>query len=206
MIYLLDISFMWFNNIGKTWMGIEVVIIWNICALVSWLNANKISLKASKTEFVIFRSPHKRLDFIPYLKITGQRIFPSKSVKYLGVHLDEHLNWKTHVSKTAVKLLSKRANGILSKLCGYIQLKPLLNIYSAFFASQLHYGSQIWGLCDNSVTHRIFIHASEDSSQAHYFQWPEVFLFSSLFSTQNFKVFWFCWTSEHSFCSQIPQQ
>ena len=121
--------------------------------LVSWLNANKISLNASKTEFVIFRSPWKRLDCLPRLKLAGKILTPSKSVKYLGVHLDEHLNWKIHISTVASKLC--RANGALSKLRHFVPTQILLNIYHAIFSSHFRYASQIWGLCDNSVTHRI---------------------------------------------------
>ena len=135
--------------------------VWSLCGkinsdlrvLVSWLNANKISLNADKTEFVIFRSPWKRLDCLPRLKLAGQILTASKWVKYLGVRLDEHLNWKPHVSSVATKL--RRANGALSKLRHYVPTKLLVNIYHAIFASHTRYASQVWGLCDNSVTHRI---------------------------------------------------
>ena len=121
--------------------------------LTSWLNANKISLNAKKTEFIVFRSKSKSFDTIPYLKLSGHRIYPSHSVKYLGVHLDEHLNWKPQISSIATKL--QRANGALSKLRHYVPQKVLLNIYHAIFGSHIRYASQIWGLCDNFVTHRI---------------------------------------------------
>ena len=135
--------------------------VWNLCGrvnsdlrvLVSWLNANKISLNASKTEFVIFRSPWKRMDCIPRLKLFGKILTPSKSVKYLGVHLDEHLNWKVHTGAVAAKL--RRANGAISKLRHYVPRDVLLNVYHAIFASHMRYASQVWGLCDNTVTHRI---------------------------------------------------
>ena len=135
--------------------------VWSLCgrinadlrSLVGWLNANKISLNASKTEFLIFRSPWKRLDCIPRIKLNGKILTPSKWVKYLGVHLDEHLNWKIHTSAVATKL--RRANGALSKLRHFVPTKLLVNIYHAIFSSHTRYGSQLWGLCDNSVTHRI---------------------------------------------------
>jgi len=135
--------------------------VWNLCGrinadlrvLVSWLNANKISLNASKTEFVIFRSPWRRMDCIPRLKLSGKILTPSHCVKYLGVYLDEHLNWKTHTSVIAARL--RRANGAISKLRHYIPLNILLNIYHAIFVSHVRYASQLWGLCDNTVTHRI---------------------------------------------------
>ncbi|XP_057298769.1 uncharacterized protein LOC130629535 [Hydractinia symbiolongicarpus] len=88
--------------------------------LVCWLNANKISLNSSKTEFLVFRSQSRRLEFLPFLILC-------KSVKYLGVHVNEHLSWKYHVSSVATKL--QRANGMLSKIRHYVPLKSLLNIY-----------------------------------------------------------------------------
>ena len=135
--------------------------VWSLCGkinsdlriLVSWLNANKISLNTGKTEFVIFRSPWKRLDCLPRLKLAGKLLTPSKWVKYLGIRLDEHLNWRPHVASVATKL--RRANGALSKLRHYVPTKLLINIYHAIFASHIRYASQVWGLCDNSITHRI---------------------------------------------------
>ena len=94
--------------------------VWSLCGrvnadlrvLVSWLNANKISLNASKTEFVIFRSPWRRMDCIPRIKLSGKILTPSRSVKYLGVHLDEHLNWKVHTSFVAINLTVTRKTRI----------------------------------------------------------------------------------------------
>ena len=121
--------------------------------LNSWLNANKISLNAGKTEFVIFRSQSHKLDFVPYLKISGNRIYSSQFVKYLGVLLDEHLTWKNHVSSVAKKL--QRANGMLAKIRHYVPLNSLLNVYHAIFSSHMRYACQVWGLRDSTVTHRI---------------------------------------------------
>uniref|UniRef100_A0A7M5VBW5 Reverse transcriptase domain-containing protein n=1 Tax=Clytia hemisphaerica TaxID=252671 RepID=A0A7M5VBW5_9CNID len=135
--------------------------VWSLCGrvnsdlrvLVSWLNANKISLNASKTEFIIFRSNRRRLDTIPKIEISGKRLTPSKTIKYLGVHLDEHLSWKQHVAVVAAKL--RRANGAISKLRHYLPLPNLINVYHAIFSSHIRYACQTWGLCDNTVTHRI---------------------------------------------------
>ena len=121
--------------------------------LTCWLNANKISLNSSKTEFILFRSRSKSLTFIPFLKLLGKQIYPSSSVKYLGVCIDEHLSWKPHIFETANKL--RRANGALSKLRHYIPLKTLVAIYHAIFSSHMRYACQVWGLCDNVACHRI---------------------------------------------------
>ena len=56
--------------------------------LTCWLNANKISLNFSKTEFILFRSRSKPLNLIPFLKLLDKRIYPNSSVKYLGTRSD----------------------------------------------------------------------------------------------------------------------
>eukprot|EP00111_Clytia_hemisphaerica_P010587 TCONS_00030955-protein len=93
------------------------------------------------------------MDCIPRIKICGKILSPSKSVKYLGAHLDNHLNWKVHTSFVAAKL--RRANGAISKLRHYVPIHILLTIYHAIFASHVCYASQLWGLCDNTITYRI---------------------------------------------------
>jgi len=97
------------------------------------LKANKISLNAGKTEFLIFRHHRKTLAFIPFLKIGGKKIFESSHIKYLGILIDSHLNWKTHTTFLSSKLA--RANGIISKLRHYVSTKTLVNIYYALFHS-----------------------------------------------------------------------
>ena len=55
----------------------------------TWINTNKISLNARKTEFFIFQSKSKPLTSSPFL-ILGKKIFPSSSVKYLDIPLDKN--------------------------------------------------------------------------------------------------------------------
>ena len=42
--------------------------------LTAWLNANKISLNATRTEFVIFCSKSRPLNSISFLKLVGKKI------------------------------------------------------------------------------------------------------------------------------------
>ena len=72
--------------------------------LLNWLNANKISLNASKTELITFESRMNKVDFDLKLKLNGKRIYPTKSVKYLGIKIDESLTWNEHINDLAIKL------------------------------------------------------------------------------------------------------
>ena len=116
----------------------------NIC-----FRANKIALHASKTEIVLFRSKFKEIKKHLNFRVSGQQIEPKKQVKYLGVILDEHLNWETHLSTLRSKL--NRAIGMLAKIRHYVSLQTLKNIYYSIFHSHLIYGCQIWGQVQNST-------------------------------------------------------
>ena len=60
--------------------------------LAYWLNANIISLNVKKSELVIFKLQRKKLHSLIKIKFNHKRLYPSKSVKYLGIKIDENLN------------------------------------------------------------------------------------------------------------------
>ena len=122
--------------------------------VTNWLNANKTCLNVSKTEVVLFKSSRKLTDVPLKLKLNGKRLYPTNSVKYLGINIDENLNWKQQISDIAIKL--NKANGILSKLRHFIDRKTLKSIYHAIFEPHLYYSSLVWAKNSNSVK-RIFV-------------------------------------------------
>lgn len=99
--------------------------------IIQWLRANKISLNASKTEIVIFRTKSTNLNRNYNFRVNGQKINPVNQVKYLGLYLDEHLSWNVHLNQLKPKLF--RANGILTKLRYYVQRTTLKSIHAALF-------------------------------------------------------------------------
>ena len=103
--------------------------------LVNWLNANKISLNVKKTEMVIFKSKQKKLEGDLKIKLCGKRLYPTESVKYLGVKIDTILTWQHHVSDLSIKL--NRANALLFKIRKHVSLKILRSIYFAIFDSHV---------------------------------------------------------------------
>ena len=72
--------------------------------LVNWLHANKISLNVKKTEMVIFKSNQKKFEGDLKIKLCGKRLYPTESVKYLGVTIDTTLSWQYHVNDLSIKL------------------------------------------------------------------------------------------------------
>ena len=60
--------------------------------LTNWLNANKVCLNVSKAELVLFKSPRKLATVPLKMKLNGKRPYPTNSVKYLGINIDDNLN------------------------------------------------------------------------------------------------------------------
>ena len=75
--------------------------------LTNWLDANKISLDIRKTELVIFKHKNKKLECPIKIKLSRKRLYPTKSVKYLGLKIDGNLNWKVQTHDIVTKLNSK---------------------------------------------------------------------------------------------------
>ena len=86
-----------------------------------WLNANKISPNASKTEYIIFKHALKSTNFDVRLFINGNRLIPSNYIKYLIVLLDSDLSQKSQINNVAIKL--EKANGTLAILRHYVPPK-----------------------------------------------------------------------------------
>ena len=101
--------------------------------LTNWLNANKISLNVKKTELVCLIK----------IKLSRKRLYPSKSVKYLDVKIDENLNWKDQAYDIVTKL--NRANALLYEIRNYVSFNTLKAIYFAIFDSHINYANLIWG-------------------------------------------------------------
>ena len=117
--------------------------------LNNWLSANKIYLNIEETELVIFKSPRKVLPDEMKIKLCGKRLYPSNSIKYLGVKIDRFLHWHDQVNFIAVKL--NRADALLLKIRNYVDMKTLRNIYFAIFDPHLSYSCIAWAQNINTV-------------------------------------------------------
>src|SRR5688572_4577444 len=70
-----------------------------------WFKANKLSLNLSKTNYIIFRSTKKLIPNNTNELIIDNKIIPEVlTTKFLGVHIDQHLKWKTHITEISNKI------------------------------------------------------------------------------------------------------
>ncbi|KAJ8911732.1 hypothetical protein NQ315_003632 [Exocentrus adspersus] len=103
----------------------------------TWFKCNSLYFNTEKTQVVRFRNRQKNC--LPLnLVDQGSHILPfSKEVKFLGLTMDECLNWRAH----CVQLIS-RLNSfchLLRSLRGVLSDQMLLMIYHAHVSSRLRY-------------------------------------------------------------------
>ena len=71
-----------------------------------WFTSNKLSLNAKKTNYSFFHKPSKKDDIplmLPKLTISNHVIERQEFIKFLGVLMEENLNWKEHIKYTDSK-------------------------------------------------------------------------------------------------------
>ena len=65
----------------------------DLALITDWLRANKISLNTSKAKVVIYKPKTKKIYTNLNFRISGQKIEISDSIRYLGLHLQDTLEW-----------------------------------------------------------------------------------------------------------------
>ena len=146
-----DDTYILYNS--KKLKTIETVVNTELKLISKWLRLNKLSLNADKTELIIFHSKQHKLDSKIYINLDGTKLSPVDFVKYLGIFIDKHLDWGTHIHHLSLKL--SRANGILSKLRHNAPREVCLKVYYAIFYSHLINGCSVWGITTETNINKI---------------------------------------------------
>lgn len=108
--------------------------------IIEWLNKNNLSLNLSKSVYIQFnRSNNPKYNN----KININKIGEVTKTKFLGVTLDQDMNWKTHVDNVA-KQINKFVFA-LRKIRNITNVQTAIMSYHAYVESVLRYGLIMWG-------------------------------------------------------------
>ena len=110
----------------------------NLQKVDRWLKNNQLSVNVEKTKFLLFTKSKKTLDVF----IKGSKIEQTKSIKYLGILIDDKLKWHEHINFVANKLFA--ANGILCKLQRYVPQNALISVYYSLAYFYLQHAILCW--------------------------------------------------------------
>ena len=109
--------------------------------LNKWFAVNKLSLNVEKTNFIEFMNHKVKDEFI--IKIGDKMIQRVFKTKFLGVIIDDKLNWKEHIKYISAKL--SKTTAILFKSKMVLDKYSLRTLYCSLFLPYINYCSEIWG-------------------------------------------------------------
>ena len=116
--------------------------------------ANKLSVNTDKTKFILFKTVQSKIPAHNHLLYL--RKCPLKQVdtlKFLGVHINEHLTWSRHINHLISKVRSVIANVI--KVKSLLNKKSFLIIYHSLINSQLLYCITNWCFGNKTLIKRL---------------------------------------------------
>jgi hypothetical protein len=99
------------NSLSQLYENIN----FDLSSLADWFCANKLSLNIGKTNYVLFYQRHVSTDL--EINIGGHEITRKKYFKFLGITIDENLEWSEHIKNCTAKMSSSLIVSICIKLC-----------------------------------------------------------------------------------------
>jgi len=118
----------------------------------NWFLVNDLQLNLNKTKYMFFSLNNSDFVLMPKFHVMSCSSFSScschtlqqtKSIKYLGLHIDSDLKWKTHIKNISTKLRFVVYNFYYLKK--KVPTKFLISLYYSWFYSIFNYGSIVWG-------------------------------------------------------------
>ena len=121
-------------------------------ALNNYMVVNKLHINMTKCCYILFKPKSKQVDQ-PYqdfnLKINGTVIKQVTHTKFLGVTIDEDLNWDHHI--TDLKRNLYYALSTINRIKHFVPIKFHKDLYYTLFESRLCYCISAWGMSQKTL-------------------------------------------------------
>ena len=114
--------------------------------VTKWLSANKLLLNIAKTHSMLFT--FKRNVSELKIRINDTEIEQKSITKFLGVQIDDKLNWKAHITHICSKV--SKSIAILRKVRSIFPSNILKMIYMSLIYSHINYCILIWGSAEKN--------------------------------------------------------
>ena len=110
-----------------------------------WMRMNKLSIHPEKTMFMVINHPRRQntLPELPPFYLNNARIKQAYKTKYLGLTVDDSLNWNDQYKSVKGKVVGGLA--ALRKLKNILPESKLPDVYRALVESHLRYANVVWG-------------------------------------------------------------
>ena len=119
-----------------------------------WCYKNRLIINYEKTVCMYFKTKSKQIcSDNANISINDHQIKIQSNTNFLGITLDENLNWTNHIDQLCCKL--RQSCFAITILKSKLDQESLINIYYALFYSKVSYNIIVWG--QSSDVQRVFV-------------------------------------------------
>ena len=109
---------------------------------LKWFGNNLMQANPSKFQAIVFSFKSK--DDICF-NINDNKVKATKSVKQLGVYIDENLSFDEHISHLCIK--AARQLNCLQRIAKYLNQNTKKIVFNSFILSNFNYCPLVWHIC-----------------------------------------------------------
>ena len=109
-----------------------------------WLSENKLTINIDKSYYILIHDKFNDNKYIHnfVLHINGNILNRVQFYKFLGITIDEKLNWKKHIDNIAINI--SKVVSIIHKLKYSLTIKSSKIMYNTFFLPHINYCNNVW--------------------------------------------------------------
>ena len=112
-------------------------------------------ISIDKTKYLIIHTAQRSVAIEGSLEVNGSSIEYVPSFTFLGVSIDNHINWKAHIEQVRKRIAPKV--GIISQLRHFVPKSTLLLLYNSLILPHISYCLEIWGHTNSSFLNPILL-------------------------------------------------
>lgn len=122
--------------------------------LNKWIKANKLIINVTKTTYILFQNRSLKYD-MPPLTMDNKFMQRVSHTKFLGLHIDEHLNWGQHINSIYLKI--SKLCGVLYRIRHQLTNEAMITIYYTLCYPHFMYCVSVWGGTWPSYLHQLTV-------------------------------------------------
>ena len=143
------------STVGNRCNDIIEKVIPDLMKICDWLKANRLSLNAVKTEFMLIGTSYNTIRFgnLLAIRIDDHLIKRVHKTKYLGIIVDDSLAWNEQIDFISTKI--KCNVGMMKRVRDSIPKDSLITLYKSLVEPYFRYCNTVWGRCGKSYIDKL---------------------------------------------------
>ena len=144
-----------FSTVVNTCNDVIEKVIPDLMKICDRLKANRLSLNAAKTEFMLIGTSHNTIRFgnLLAIRIDDHLIKRVHKNKYLSIIVDNSLTWNEQIGFISTKI--KCNVGMMKRVRDSIPKDSLITLYKNLVETYFRYCNTVWGRCGKSYIDKL---------------------------------------------------